>query len=438
MEVDILGFIVAILLGALIGLQREYSQQKLHVKSFAGFRTFILIAFLGAILGFLSEGFDSILVILGFIFIFLLVVTSYVLTYMKEKTISMTTEIAIIITYIIGVMCLLNYLQIAVVLGILTVSFLTFKEKFHYIAKNIKQNELIAIVKLALISLVILPFLPNRNFSIADIPGLNNIFVFLGASQDFLIRFNIFNPYNIWLMVVFIASISFIGYLLVKFFGEKKGYGLTGFLGGLASSTAVTISMANKSKKAKTIPYSFALAVIIASSTTFLRVLFEIAAINPVLLKNVSTPLIIMAISGFFMSFIFYKKQKSQKNAHSIELNQPFAIKPAIKFGLFFFLILSLVKISEIFFGSLGLYITSIISGFADVDAITLSMASMAKGGSISESVASVSIILASMSNTLIKGGMAYYLGGKKFGKITLGALVITLLAGGMTLFLLY
>jgi uncharacterized membrane protein (DUF4010 family) len=430
------GVYVAIFLGALIGLQREYTQQKEHLKKFAGFRTFILITFFGAILGYLGGEVNSLLVIIGFAGIFLLTLISYVLTYIHDNTTSATTEISAIMCYILGVMCVTGYVQLAVIFGILIAAFLTFKERLHKIAKKMKGKELYGVIKFALISLVVLPILPNKNYSPLDIPGLGDLLVGLNFDVSLLSKLDVFNFYHIWLMVVFIAAINFLGYFLVKAIGSKKGYGVLGFVGGLVSSTAVTLSMAGESKKQKSFS-PFILAIVIAASVMFIRIIFEVAVVNSSLLEILFFPMIVMAIVGLGIAFIFYKrKNNTKKKAKEIEIEQPFALKPALKFGFFFLLVLLVSKITQLTFGDVGIYATSVLSGLADVDAITLSMASLSKAGEISNFVATTAIILATASNTLVKAGMAYFLGNKKFGKIIFGIFLLILLAGVLVLFL--
>lgn len=433
---EIWNFIVAIFLGALIGLQREYDQQHIHLKKFAGFRTFILITFLGAILGYLGKDYNSILVIVGFIAVILMSFSSYILTYLKLKFTSATTEIAAIMSYVIGVMCTTGYAQLAVIFGILIVTFLAFKTRFHNFAKKLQEKEIFGVVKFALISLVVLPILPNKNFTPLDIPGVGNLLLGLGISESILSQIDVFNLYHIWLIIIFVAGISFLGYFLVKLVGSKKGYGLLGFVGGIISSTAVTISMADESKNNKKNLSPFILATVVATGVMFIRVIFEVSVINPYLLKILFIPMILMALTSFLLAFIFSKRKKDNKKIKEVEFKQPFALKPALKFGLFFALILLVSKVAQIMFGSVGIYVTSILSGLADVDAIVLSMSSLSKSGGVSDFVATTAITLSVMSNTLIKGAMAYFLGNKKFGKIILGLFVLILLVGGLILFL--
>lgn len=434
---NVIGFVVAIFLGALIGLQREYTQQHLNVKSFAGFRTFIFSALFGAILGFLGGRIDSLWVILGFSGIILFSIASYVVIYMNSKRISATTQISFILTYVLGAMCTTGHSELSVVFAIVIAMFLAFKERLHLMAKNLESGELVAMIKFGLIAFVVLPFLPNKNYSLMDIPGLSDLLIGLGANVDFLYKLDVFNLYNIWLMVIFIAGINLVGYFLVKFIGSKRGYGILGFVGGLVSSTAVTLSMAEESKKDKKIITPFLLATIIAGSVMFVRVIFEVAVVNNSLLSTLFFPMIIMTLFSFGVAGFFYRTKNKGKKAKEVELRQPFALKPALIFGLFFVLILLVSRIAQLLFGDVGIYVASVFSGLMDVDAITLTMASLAREGSVSDFVATTAIMLAVVSNTLVKGFMAYFLGNKKFGRIVLLSFVVILAVGMAALFLL-
>ncbi len=432
----LIGLVIAIFLGALIGLQREYTQQKEGLKKFAGFRTFILITLLGAILGYLSQSILSWFVLAGFLGVLLMSIVSSVFDRLKFGIPSSTTEISAVLSYIVGAMCTTGYTEVAVVLAVLITAFLTFKENLHEFAHNIEKKELIAVIKFALISFVVLPFLPNKNYSPMDIPGLYSVFSSFGISDNILLKLDVFNFYNIWLMVVLIAGIGFLGYILVRFIGSKKGYGLAGFVGGLVSSTAVAFSMAAESKKHKKITSPFVLAIVTALGVMFLRIIFVIAVVNPILLGTLILPLVAMALMSFGIAFFFSKKKEKMKKI-DLKLKQPFAFMPALKFGLFFALILLISRIAQISFGDLGLYFTSLFSGLADVDVIALTMSGLSKTGSIGNLIASTCILIAIAANTVVKIIVAYLLGTKKLGNTLLWIFSLIFLVGFGVLFLL-
>jgi len=285
---------------------------------------------------------------------------------------------------------------------------------------------------MALISIVILPLLPNKNYTLLDIPFVQDLFTSGTKVYDFLIQLNVFNPFKIWLFVVFITGISYIGYFLVKTVGKKKGLGLTGFLGGLASSTAVTISMSKKSKGKKSIN-GYALAIILAAGVMLLRILFEVLVVNRALLGGLIIPLGVMSMIAFGFATYIYFRREDKGTRKEIPVKNPFELNTAIKFGLFFLLVLVVSRTLLILLGDTGIYIASVFAGLADVDAITLTLSSMALSGVISNKVAILSITLAAATNTLVKAGFVRLFGEKKLANFILILVLIILAAGILT-----
>lgn len=436
---EVFNFVIAILLGALIGFQREYQKQHTHKIEFGGIRTFTFVSILGALSGYLFIEFSRniYIVLLGFASVILLSSISYILSYLNYKDTTATTEIAAILTFIVGFVAYVGPLILAIALGIIITTFLTFKEKLHFYAKKIEKKELLAVVKFSLISLVILPFLPNKNYSPLDIPFLNKILSSTSINQNILSQLDVFNLYHIWWMIILVAGISFLGYILVKFLGAKKGYGLTGLVGGLVSSTAVTLSMSKESKVHRKIIIPFVLAVVVASSTSFIRMILEVVIVNNSLTNQIIIPLGIMGVLGYVFAFALWLRKDKSKKVKEIKFTQPFALGPAIKFGLFFALIIFIARLAYLVAGSLGLYFTGLLSGLADVDAITLTMSSLSASGQIASKVAITTIILAAASNTLVKAGITWFLGEKKFAKYITIIFIFILLFGLGSLLLL-
>lgn len=436
MVTEWLGFVTAILLGALIGLQREYEQRQSKIVRFAGIRTFTIISLLGALMGHLSINvFNSYaLAVSGFIAILLFASISYVITYLKYKDNTSTTEISAVIIYVLGLLCTTGFVKLAVIAGVLLAVLLTFKEKIHELPRHILKNELVAVVQFALVSLVILPLIPNKSYSPLDWPVIADLLRIFGVSDGIMAQLNIFNFYQIWFMVMLISGLGFLGYILVKFLGAEKGYGLTGFVGGLASSTAVTLTMSSESKKYLKMINPLVLAVVLAAATSYIRIMIEVLAINNSLLKMLIIPFGLMGLIGYISAFVLYlrgRKEEIRKKEEKIKLRQPFAIVPALKFGLFFIFVILLTKILQIFAGSTGIYIASIVSGIADVDAITLTMSTLSKAGSITNQVAVVSIVLAAASNTIAKAIMAWMFGEKRFA-MYISIIFLLILAFGL------
>lgn len=435
-------FLIALLLGAAIGLEREYQHQREKRQDFAGFRTFILIAIFGALVGFASEqlGVDSLLIVISLAAFVLLVSAAYVIVSLKSKRIGATTEFSAIITFLLGILVLKGHVILSVIIAIVVATLLAYKPQMHRFARKIEAEEMYATLKFALITLVVLPILPNKGYSLLNIPVLNEIIISFPSTAMLLQQIDVLNPFKIWLMVVFIAGISFVGYVLIKTIGAKAGLGLTGLIGGLISSTAVTSSMAIESKKVKRLKNAFVFGTIIASCTMYFRVLFEVLVLNKSLLKYLIIPLGLMALIGFtYCGYIYLQKPKHVKKRHKkkIEFASPFALSPALKFGLFFGFVLFIAKLFQVLFGDTGLYIASLLSGLADVDAITITMATLAGSGDITQVAAVSAITIAVCSNTVVKGGIAYLFGAKEFGKTIMTVFGVMLAVALITVYLL-
>jgi uncharacterized membrane protein (DUF4010 family) len=429
---EIVQFIIALLLGALVGLQREYEQHITHLKMFAGIRTFMFISLLGSLVGFMSqEVFQSNwFAIIGFMGIFLFAALSYTFSYIKYHRNTATTEITSVIMFIVGLLCVMDQIKLAVMIGIITMALLAFKKKLHGVAEHLKKSELTAIVEFALIALVVLPLLPNKNYSPLDVPLLSDLLIATGISESVLSQLNVFNLYHMWLMVILVAGISFFGYMLVRFFGSNRGYWFTGLLGGIASSTAVTIAMAQESKKNKFISKPFVTAVVVATATSFIRILFIVAAVNKMLISSLIVPLGAMSLFGLGVAGFLWKNTKNKQSGVRFEVTQPFALKPALTFGFVFMIIKFFAKLLQVLFGSSGVYIASFLAGLGDVDAIALTMSSLSQLGDISVALAVSAIVLATSANTLVKVGISWWAGERKFARYVSYILVATLAVG--------
>ncbi|MBU0957846.1 MAG: MgtC/SapB family protein [Nanoarchaeota archaeon] len=442
MEVNILfDFLLALGIGAIIGLEREIQQQHEKEKDFAGIRTFILISILGFLSAFISiRLFDSIITfIIAFAVFALFISTAYVILALKKGKFGTTTEIAAFIAFLLSAAVAFditnNMKLVAVGVAVIVASLLVLKRKLHKFAGGIKIVEVYAAIKMAVISIIILPLLPNYNYTLLEIPIVDKIVGLFPKIIPIVEQLDVFNPFKIWLMVVFITGLSFIGYILIKSIGMNKGIKLTSILGALVSSTAVTVSLSDKSK-GKKVYTPFVIGIVLASSIMFVRVLIEIIVVNPSLFHLALIPIGGMAITGLLVSFLFSKFMKQEKDER-IDLKSPFAIGPGIKFGLFFAFILVISKLLFILFGNSGIFIAALVSGLADVDAITLTLASLAAGGTVSAVVAVLGITIAVASNTVVKAGIAMVMADKRVGKWVAIIFALILAVGlGVLLFL--
>lgn len=404
-------FGTAIALSVLLGLEREQHKKVHKNASFAGVRTFSLIGLLGALAFYLMN--TSVLLfalIAGTTFAF--IIASYVVTALKLGRIGVTTEIAAVITFLIGGLCVSEKYVFAVALALLTLAILYFKTPLHLWAKNIKGTEFIATIKFMIIAFVILPLLPNVGYG----------------------PYEIFNPYIIWLMVVFVSGISFASYILIRVLGPKKGIGLTGFLAGLISSTALAMSFSKESRENKSVVNPYVFAVVVASTAMFFRVLLEVAVLNRELLSSLILPVFSMAVFGIAGAlFLILKKEKGAKEAegrvsgNAYKLKNPFRLLPALKFGFFFALILLIAKFGQIYLGDKGLYLVSLVSGLVDVDAITVSVSRLPV-----TDASAFALMLAMISNTFFKG-LIFLIFGSRKAAIKILAVFGLMVASGLT-----
>ena len=405
-------FGVALFIGVLVGLQREADSDRAAgrpSKIFAGVRTFALLGLAGCTAAFVAEqlglpwAFIGIILPLG-----ALITAAYIVTSLRGS-VGMTTEVAAIIVVLAGALSFWDQIALAVALGVITTALLSLKLELHGFAARIKREDIVATLKFAIITAIILPVLPNQSFGPPP--------------------FDVLNPYKIWLMVVLISGISFLGYVLIKLVGSRQGIGLTGFLGGLVSSTAVTLSFSQRSQKEDHLAKPFALAIIIAWTVMFVRVLVEVTITNLALLWVVWLPITVAGVAGLgYGAYLYFAPRAGETG--DVSVSNPFELGPAITFGLLYGVILLAARAAQLYFGDTGVYLSSILSGLADVDAITLSMAELSNSGNLELSTAARAIVLATMSNTVVKGGIVLSGGSAALRRALLPGFLLILATG--------
>lgn len=404
-----LRFGAAIAIGFLIGLQREYAYGGQGREIIAGERTFALFGLSGALAGLVADQLGSDLAFLGITLILGLVITVAYFMEARKGRIGITSEVASVISIGIGVLCYWGYLILAIALGITTMVILSLKIETDRLARSLTREDVTAALQMAVISAIILPILPNETF----LPP----------------PFDVLNPFKIWLMVVFISGISFLGYFAIKIVGPEQGIGITGLLGGMVSSTAVTLSFSERSNREPDLSRPFVLAITIAWTVMFARVLIEVGVVNAPLLSDVWLPITLAGLIGLlYCAYLFFRQRTAEKG--DVEFSNPFDLMSAIKFGLLYGLVLLISRAAQMYLGDTGLYLSSIISGVADVDAITLTMAELSKTRVLSMDTAALAIVLATMSNTLVKGGIAILAGSQTLRRSLIPVIVMILVVG--------
>lgn len=401
---------VALAVGLLIGIERGWHQRgRDEGKRFAGLRTFGIISLLGALCGTLSDKLDSDLMLAAsFLGFAILVVAAHLLEARKTGDYGSTTSVAALLTFALGAVAALGYLALAAAVAVITTTLLGLKPALHKGLEKLEQHELHAIFKMLLISVVLLPVLPNKAYG----------------------PLGIFNPYEIWLMVVLIAGISFVGYFAVKIAGTSRGVTITGLFGGLASSTAVTLSLSKMSRGSHGSANAvLAVGVILASGTMFPRVLIEVLVINAGLVMDVIWPLLIMMVVTYGGALWLFLSSDRSKETEPVKVANPFEIMPALKFAAFLVVVMALAKLGQQWFAEEGLYTVAALSGISDVDAITLSISRMTNED-LSYSVATNGIIIAASVNTLVKGLLVTFIADRAMAWRVMAVLLTAIVAG--------
>lgn len=379
--------------GFLIGFEREWTHRvEGKSDSFAGARTFTLVAFTGALAGLLG---GAMLAIVAFVLVGALTIIAYRIG-AKEPHGGRggTTEIALMSTYLLG-LAAAEDLAIVTVLGAVAVTaLLSLKTEITAIASAMDEREIHATLRFLVISVMILPLLPDKGYG----------------------PYEALNPRDIWKMVVFISGLSFVGYWLTKWLGAERGVILTGLVGGMASSTATTLSLARRARETHGEPAAYAAGVIAANVVMLIRIGILFAVIAPGVVAAILPALGAGTAVGAFAMVAFWRSAKREGAVGALELGNPFELKPALVFGA----ILAVISLAAAFgadrFGEAGLYVVALISGLADVDAITLAAADDARAGAIPANLAASAAMIAAASNIVVKGIMSHTAGGPALG----------------------
>lgn len=411
---------LALCVGLLIGIQREQSAQadgRREPEFLGGVRTHPLFALLGALATLLAGQWGWWLPAAVFAVVGALLALAYADDLRQQRDRGLTSEAAFLLTFLLGVLAMSDkvlpeagtrWLATAA-LGVCITTLLSLKEPLHGLVAKLSRDDIYASLKFLVLAVIVLPLLPNASY---------------GPLQAL-------NPFEIGLMIVLIAGLSFAGYVAIRVLGPGRGMGLTGLLGGIVSSTAVTLSFAGRAKRDPQAAGVCALAVVLACSVMLVRVHVLTAATYPELLPDVALPFGAMLGTNLLGALVLYRRgQTTRAEPEQLKFHNPFELGVAVKFGLLFALVLLGTKAASTYLGQTGLFVAALISGLTDMDAITISSARLAAQGT-GHKVAVTAMLLGAGANTLVKIGLALALGGWAFGRRVLFVLLAVLAAGG-------
>ena len=399
----LLKLLVAVGAGFLVGLEREHVRQRESEEGqFAGVRTFTLIALCGFLAAFVSDRIHPYTFLVGFGGFIALVIAAYA-QMARKGSVGGTSEISNILVFLIGAIIYADQVLLGVAVAVFMVLLLSFKMSLHQFIGRLRLNELRAIVQFVVISALVLPFLPEGSFG----------------------PYDVWNLREIWIMVILVSGVSLVGYLLTKVMGGK-GTIVTGMVGGLVSSTVVTMSFAQRSRTMDaSAARPFAISILMASTIMFPRLLLILFVLDPPLALRLLVPMAIFTAVGTICSFILHRR--NGQISERPPLRNPLNFQAALKFAAIFAGVKLLMRYASEEYGEAGIYVASVLSGLTNMDAITLSMARMSNSND-TLALAAKAIIMAGIANTIMKYLIVLFTGNVALKKdITIGFAAITL-----------
>ena len=400
---------VALALGLLVGVERGWeTRRRAEGRRVAGFRTFGLIGLLGGLWALIAAETGVLVLAVAFAALAAVLIVSQIQFLRKDGDVGATTMVAALVTFALGALAGYGEMTLAAAGAVVVTLLLGVKPQLHGLVERLERDELMAVIKLLLMSVVLLPVLPDRGY---------------GPWQAL-------NPYRIWWMVVLIAGINFTGYMAIKLAGARRGVLLTGLFGGLASSTATTIGLARLAKGTTTLKRLAAAGIIVAATTMLPRMLLVAAVVAPPLALRLAGPLLLGTLTGCGAAAWLWQRARRRAAPDGVARRNPFELSVALQFGALLAVVMVLSYALQAWLGHAGLYLLGAVSGLSDVDAVTLSLGARVGEASLGAEVAAVAILLAAAVNTLVKAALAAAISGAELAwRVALGAAAI--LAGG-------
>ncbi|MGR9085978.1 MAG: MgtC/SapB family protein [Gammaproteobacteria bacterium] len=403
---------IALAIGLLIGLERGWrSRDKGEGMRIAGLRTYGLIGLIGGIGAMLAEFSGPLMPGFMFLSLTLVLLVAYYRSQDIYEDVGITSIIASLITFTLGVLTVYGHIALASATAVVITLLLGFKPLLHAWVDKLEEHELDATLKLLLISVVMLPILPDQDFG----------------------PWAFFNPYHIWWLVVLIAGISYLGYFAVRIMGDRHGPVLTGAFGGLVSSTAVSLNLSRFAKQNPGMANALSAGILTACATMFIRTLLLLSILNQRLFMAILPAMLVMSVFPYLIALWLWKIAAPVSGRREVRFQNPFQLGMALKFASFLTVILLMSRLLQLYFGDMGTYVLAAASGLADVDPITLSMSkNSADPEGLSIDVAARAILIAVSVNTCFKGVISWFIGGPAMASRVAGTLVVAVIGGLM------
>ncbi len=391
-ESALVRLLVALAVGLLIGLDRERAEARKARRLFAGIRTFPLIALAGAVPTLLLPETGVVFLVVSFMAVAGVALVAYIRG-SAGGHLGATTEMAALTTFLLGCLAGAGHLVVAAATAVAVAVLLVAKPRLERFSRRLSHEELSAALELAVVSVIVLPVVPNHGYG----------------------PWGVLNPFDIWLVVVLVSGLSFAGFIAVRLFGEDRGMLMAGAIGALVSSTAVTVAMATNSRHAPQSGATAAAAAVLASSVMCLRVAVFAGLVNAAVLPRLLPVVAIMALEGVACAvFLQRGASRSVTGRRESAVANPSSLTAAVVFALIYACILLMVRAAHEQLGPGGIYLASALSSLADVDAVAIALTNL--GGSTGNwQAAALAVSIAMVSNTLVKLGISVALGRGSF-----------------------
>jgi len=408
------GLALALAIGLLLGLERGWhGREQSEGDRIAGIRTFALSGLLGGVCGLLATTAAPLVLAAATLAFAGLLATGYWAGRRADGDIGMTTEIALMLSFVLGAVAMLGPMAPAAAAAVVAALLLSMKAPLHRWLARIDRAELAALMKLAVLSVVILPLLPDRGYG----PGAA------------------INPHEIWWAVVIVAGLSFFGYVAIRLAGTNAGILATGLFGGLASSTSATLALARMTRKSGALAPMASAGIVLAGSVTFLRILVLAAIFAPALAVPLALPMGVMAATGLAGGALVWALAGGPRIGPG-DIDKPanpLELAAALSFGAVLVIVLLGVHYLRDRFGTGGAYVAAALSGMTDVDALTITMSRLTLKD-MALPTAATAIFIAAAVNTAVKGAISLVAGNVRLGRRVCAVYAGVIAAGGAAL----
>ncbi len=410
---------LALAAGLLIGLERERSAPADgQSESFlGGVRTHPLFALVGGLASMAAQHVGVVILALAFLALIVFLAANYAGDVVRNRNRGITSEAAFLLSFLLGALAtssgavepFRDRALVVAATAVVVTFLLSAKATLHPLVQRVTASDVGATLKFLVVAVVVLPLLPDRTID----------------------PYAVLNPFKLGIFLLLISAISFAGYAAMRLLGAERGLGLTGLVGGVASSTALTLAMAGRARENPALAEPAAFAVMLASTVMFGRLLIVMALVNPVLVEPLAYPMAAGALGGLVTCLVLWRRTlKTSRTRTDVTVENPFELGHAVAFALLFAVVLLGSKVASTHLGTGGVYVASLLGGAADADAVVLSMAELVRAGSTPIKVAATAVFLGAAANTLAKGIMAVGVGGAAFGRRVLTAQMVVLLVG--------